>query len=65
MELLCIVKKNKTKKIKKKETKHTKKDGKKKGGWHTVYNDVIICLRKDLYYCFKCALILRFSFFAV
>lgn len=39
--------------------------GKKKGGLHTVYNDVIICLRKDLDYCFKCALILIFSFFAV
>lgn len=37
--------------------------GKKKGGWHTVYNDVIICLRKDLYYCFKCALILILFFF--
>lgn len=39
---------------------------KNKGGvWRTVYNDVIICLRKDLYYCLKCALILIFSLFAV
>lgn len=37
--------------------------GKKGRGWHTVYNDVIICLRKDLYYCLKCALMLIFSLF--
>lgn len=53
MEFICIVKKRKK-----------SHDGKKKGGWRTVYNDVIICLREDLYYCFKCALILNFlSFF--
>ena len=35
-------------------------------GWHTVNNDVIICLgkKKDLYYCFKCALILIFFSFS-
>lgn len=56
MELLCIVNKNRNKKNMMEE---------KKGGWHTVHNDVIICLRKDLYYCFECALTLIFSFFAV